>query len=85
MRASRSGGLSPFRRRIVVALLAALVGVAAARIAGAFVPDAAETASLGALLFEIGVQAVVTALVWPFADGLIPPPAPAEEDSGEDV
>jgi len=80
MRASRSSGLTPFRRTVVVALVASVVGVLVARVAGAFVPDAAETAALGAVLFEIGVQAVVTALVWPFADRLVPVIAAPEPD-----
>ena len=79
MRPTRSRGLSPFRRRVLVALVAAIAGVLVARLAGMLVPDAEETAALGSFLFEIGVQAVVTALVWPYADELIPPPLPPDD------
>lgn len=80
MRASRSRGLSPFRRRVLVALVAAVAGVLVARLAGTLVPDVSASAELGAFLFEVGVQAVVTALTWPYADELIPPPDDMKDD-----
>ncbi len=80
MRDSRPRRLSPFKRTVVVALIAALVGAVAARIAGAVVSQPAENADLGAFLFGIGVQAVVSALVWPLADRVVPAAAPPEAD-----
>lgn len=77
-----SRGMGAFQRRALVALLAAIPAVMIARAAGAWVPDAAETASLGAFLFEVGVQAVVIALVWPFVDRLIPGGRDDAEDHG---
>ncbi len=67
-----SQGLGSFQRRVLVALLAALPAVLIARAVGDWVPDTAETASLGAFLFEVGIQAVVIALAWPFADRIVP-------------
>lgn len=77
-----SQGLGPFQRRALVALLAAIPAVLVARAVGAYVPDDAATASLGAFLFEVGVQAVVAALVWPAADRLVPPGR--DETAGRD-
>ena len=80
MRVSRRRGLSPFRRRVLVALLAVLPGALLARVAVALVPGPAEAAALGDVLFGVAVQAVVAALLWPFADGIVPDAAPDDED-----
>ena len=80
MRASRRRGLSPFRRRVFVALLAVLPGALLARAAVALVPGPAEASALGDVLFGVAVEAVVAALLWPFADGLVPPATPPDED-----
>lgn len=71
-------GLGAFQRGVLVALLAAIPAVLIARAAGDAVPDAQATASLGAFLFEIGVQAAVAALAWPFADRMVPAAAGPE-------
>lgn len=80
-RPSRSSGLSPFRRRLAVALLASLAGAFAARLLGPLVPGPDESAALGGFLFTVAIQAAVAALVWPFADRAVPPPADDGADS----
>ena len=77
-----SSGMGAFQRGVLVALLAAIPAVLVARAVGDLVPDAAATASLGAFLFEVGVQAVVAALVWPFADRIVPPARGREDGEG---
>ncbi len=79
---SSARGLGTFQRGVLVALLAAIPAVLVARAAGDMVPDAEATASLGAFLFEIGVQAVVAALAWPFADRIVPPASVSRDDGG---
>ena len=79
MRTSRSRrGLSPFKRRVFAALVAAFPAVAAAHLAVRFVPGPSSGAALGDLLFGVAVQAVVLALLFPLAERLLPDDVPDE-------
>ena len=77
---SSDGRLPPFRRRFVPALLAAVAGVLASRLAVSLVPGPEGAAALGDFLFGVAVQALVSALVWPFAERLLPPERPGADE-----
>lgn len=77
MRASRSRrGLSPYKRRVVAALVAGVPALAAAALLERLVPDPAQNALLGNTLFTLAVQAVVFALLLPLAERLLPDDPP---------
>lgn len=73
-----SRGLSPFKRRVAAAMIAAFPAVAAAHVALALVPSPDNGAALGDLLFGVAVQAVVLALLFPLAERLLPDDRPPD-------
>lgn len=72
-------GLSPFKRRVAAAMIAAFPAVAAAHLALRLVPRPDNGAALGDLLFGVAVQAVVLALLFPLAERLLPETPPPDD------